>query len=731
MKLKYYLLISLLSCLLAACGGGKDISGNNSGSNSGTTGGETNGGNNNDTGASDTNTSYLMELALMSCSDVADLNSCISSSTLPVDRPSLILVTIQNSKGTPIPEAVVEATSIDYGIGIIQKPTRKQTNAAGQASFYLQANSGDDGEVGKIQTSATLQLTDGSTTTLNAQKTFTFGVLDLGLEVSATPQDLPLNSTSTITATLYHQGELYTAPVNVSFSSICASQQLATLDSLVTSSQGQAIATYKGSYQAEGATSSGICGQADTLTISVGNISKTLTITNQAPQASSILAGTPSSQFIYTPGSGFQDNVSITFTVTDTNGNPKASEPVIFSLSGITQADAGFEQYTLQPDEATTNSQGQVTVNAKAGAIPAPFRIAAALQNNHNIRTVSSQIGVGMGLPTHDSFTFSADKYNLEGWSQSDTEASIQIQLSDRYKNPVPNGTKVYLTTEGGTIKGDLNSDNGITGYCSTINGVCNATLVTTEPRPKDGRVTVLAYALGEESFFDKNGSKIFDIDDIAGTDVDEPYIDINFDHLFTSGIDVPFDLDGSGGHSEADGLYNGLLCSEAAMNSRLCSRELVNLYRNVEFVFTGVLTTLDDSQTGGIGMIEVQHCNQAGIDDSCNTVSDALHLSSATTNYLRFRPSYAMYDQGIQLANNPIPAGSQLNVSAENAGTISPCCNGDSYTNSYPADLTLPVWFWVQIQPAAAGSQGELNITATTPLNRTLASHPISFIYE
>ncbi len=59
---------------------------------------------------------------------------------------------------------------------------------------------------------------------------------------------------------------------------------------------------------------------------------------------------------------------------------------------------------------------------------------------------------VSMGFPDNDSFTFSADRYNIEGAGFADETAAITMQLSDRFNNPVPDGTVVSFTTEGGSI---------------------------------------------------------------------------------------------------------------------------------------------------------------------------------------------------------------------------------------------------------------------------------------
>ena len=101
----------------------------------------------------------------------------------------------------------------------------------------------------------------------------------------------------------------------------------------------------------------------------------------------------------------------------------------------------------------------------------------------------------------------------------------MTARLSDRFQNPVPDGTAVSFHTECGQIQPS----------CSTINGSCSVTFTTENPRTRtlaatgtptfnenqcstsdlnlgcdDHRCTVTATAIGEESFNDCNGTGTF-----------------------------------------------------------------------------------------------------------------------------------------------------------------------------------------------------------------------------
>ena len=69
----------------------------------------------------------------------------------------------------------------------------------------------------------------------------------------------------------------------------------------------------------------------------------------------------------------------------------------------------------------------------------------------------------------------------------------VQVLAADHFNNPVPNGTAISFTTEGGAIDGS----------CLTDDGGCSVTWRSQRPRLPDGRFTILATAIGNESFLD------------------------------------------------------------------------------------------------------------------------------------------------------------------------------------------------------------------------------------
>lgn len=177
-------------------------------------------------------------------------------------------------------------------------------------------------------------------------------------------------------------------------------------------------------------------------------------------------------------------------------------------------------------------------------------------------------------------------------------------------------------TTEGKNPKTEeVNCDPyfGIAAPC--INGIKRA---KNDPEGvvMGGRVSILAVTKGQENFVDeestddvKRRNGLFDIGEYYQSyDLAEAFMDHNENQLFDKvncsdsnkeDYDPEFDecseLKSRGGHNEtwrdldndgifdqADGKYNGLLCSEAANVAGQCTRELIEVRKQFELVMSG-----------------------------------------------------------------------------------------------------------------------------------------------
>jgi len=111
--------------------------------------------------------------------------------------------------------------------------------------------------------------------------------------------------------------------------------------------------------------------------------------------------------------------------------------------------------------------------------------------------------------------SISVDTYNLN-WAVDGVTTSIQIFVADTAGNPVPNGSAIQFSTEGGQIVTSCTT-TGIQSGTSVISG-CNVTFNTQDYRPLDGFVRIIAWMRGEEAYKDLNANGVYD--------TGEPFID-------------------------------------------------------------------------------------------------------------------------------------------------------------------------------------------------------------
>src|SRR5206468_6170636 len=128
--------------------------------------------------------------------------------------------------------------------------------------------------------------------------------------------------------------------------------------------------------------------------------------------------------------------------------------------------------------------------------------------------------------------------------------AVLTARLADHFGNTVPDGTAVNFITEGGSIGSS----------CTTTTGSCTATFTSQNLRPTNGRVSVLAYAVGEEGFSDTDGDGLADkvpneLVDANGvsTDMPEAFLDSN-ENGVRDGGETFIDFNNNGNYDAADG---------------------------------------------------------------------------------------------------------------------------------------------------------------------------------
>ncbi|HRH29619.1 MAG TPA: hypothetical protein PKV17_12635, partial [Aquabacterium sp.] len=146
---------------------------------------------------------------------------------------------------------------------------------------------------------------------------------------------------------------------------------------------------------------------------------------------------------------------------------------------------------------------------------------------------VSNGLSVASGLPTQRAFSLSVSTFNIEADETDGVETTLTVRAADRLGNPVPDGTTINFITEGGQVVGSCDTS----GAAANQTSACSVKLSSQAPRPIDGRVTVLAWAQGEESFVDLSSpnNNVYDVGDTY-TELGQPFLDFDFDQIRDAG---------------------------------------------------------------------------------------------------------------------------------------------------------------------------------------------------
>ena len=620
--------------------------------------------------------------------------------------------------------AAQEVVTFSTTIGNLS-PGTALTNASGLATASL-SDGGTPG-AGTVTAEVTIgDVTVSDTVNFQISSTVTTTDVDMGNGVGgafvADAIDLggitSLAAGGTLTATVSivetsNNNAAYATPVVVNFSSTCVVAGTATMDAAVTTTNGIATSTYL----AQGCTGS------DTITASAdvgGLITASGTFTVQSAGVGSIEFVSSSPEIISlqgTGGSGGTETSVVTFRVVDAQGTPVSNQVVNFALDTVVGG------LSLSPASATSDQNGLVQTVVQSGTVATSVSVTATTTSGVNTyQTQSSQLVVTTGIPDQNSFSLSATVLAPEAWGYDGVTSVITARLADRFNNPVPDGTAVTFTTEGGSIESS----------CTTTNGACSVTWTSQNPRPcgetlgsvpvelnaslgpnvcqqesgsppansvdpaagfaplgqpYGGRVTILATAVGEESFIDGNGNGVFDDGDIM-TDLPEAWLDENEDGgrdnatLPQDGLEPFADFNANGVYDSADGEFNGVLCSRTV--APLCSSsDTMHVRQSLVLVMAG------------------SGANIAILPDTSFT------LTCEATEGVTVRYS--------DLHHQPMPAGTTVSLSLSHGSVTS----GGSYTQP-DTNANGAVSFRSFIKGSSQDGIGQLVVTVRTPKGLT-----------
>jgi hypothetical protein len=586
-----------LATVLSACGGGGSDAGCSSFSGSCTT---------TTTTASDTTTS---DSGTVSTSASGTVVLSLSSATISASTPGTVTALVKDASGNPLAGALV-TFAVTNGVATVS-PLRVTTDAQGNASATLQPVTG---AIGADYVSAVVDLSISSS--LTTRTTFTVSAVNVSLtSATAAPAAVSAYGSSVITVNV--SGASSSSPVTVNFSSTCASAGKAILSpTSITVTGSTATTTYQDN----------ACAGTDRISAAVTGTSQQqqvdLAVAAPAIQALEFASASPAT--ICLAGSGCAGTSVVQFSLKDQSGKPIAGREVSFFLDNANVA-------TLSASSAKTLDTGIAQVSVSAKSIPSPIRVRASvtLADGTTLNTYSNALAVSAGLPVQSAMSFSASVYNPDGFVRDGTESDIRVQLNDRFGNAVPDGTVVSFVSEGASV---------IPSSCTTASAVCNVKFITSNFRPTNGRVSVVAFAKGEEAFNDANGDNLY-TEGEAFTDLGPIFVDKD-----------------ENGAMAAQGEY----LTGDTRNGKWDA----NTYVGVARVFT-----LSDSS-------RAPRLFSVNSDGSCsNTALPYLTMSLTASGACRMSRSFCMRDANSMadaLGGNPVPANTTLTLSTKaNGGSV------------------------------------------------------------
>lgn len=648
----------------------------------------------------------------------------LSSNSISSASPASVSASLTDASGAPVAGQVI-TFAVSRGLATTNIGTAL-TNPAGIAVAILSpANSavaGADEVVAKAKVGGV---------DLEASRGFQIQATNVTID-SFTAETSSLSAYGQTSLSLALSGASFLSPVNLSITSSCAGQGKATVSPLTLTATSSPVTIQ---YRDNGC---GAVQTADQLqAVIVGTAtSRSLALNLTRPGVSSVAFVQAAPEAIFLKGSGFVETSVIRFEVRDGAGNPLPNQEVALELltgaGGVTvQNNSGVSVGPGTVVTRSTDFQGRVEIRVNAGTQPTPVRVQASL--SPTIKTVSSNLSVGIGLPSQLNFSISQATRNIEGMNIDGTANNYTVIASDRSGNPVPAGTSINFVAEGGQVE-PIRQTSMVGGVARTTAG-----FVSADPRPEDGRVTVTAYALGEESFIDQNGNNVYDIGE-PFQDLGNIFKDRAFNGVFESAVDetIPTNISNTSAcvaPSAAQGsttLTNALLAGNASIPSITSQPTCdavwsgagkVYVRRAIETVFSTSATRLLWANTTGLGSSCASTTLQVGssplsVQNFALVQGDTYYFGNAGGGSLSFivgdansyRPGSPFAIGGAQGRLNPVAAGSTVTATTPTDSMVVRVGGGSPVPSTSEASTAV---IGVTFQGALAGI---VFVTVTSP---------------
>jgi hypothetical protein len=513
MKFLKYLSAGVLAVALTACGGGGGSAGTaSSGTGSGTSG----------TPATPTPTLTTtpvsvptINLSIMDAKNVVVTSNAIGSGAL-----FFVKAVVLDASGTAVANKLVTFTT-DFTVAALAQNSAL-TGSDGIAKVQISpvslnttraANLVAAATVGKDAVSASM---DYQTSAANVTLT---NLLAAKNSVSA------LQSSAVTVEGRVNGGLAGSSVVTVNFSASCGSFS-------PTSASTNSIGVISTTYQSAVACSGNVVLTAQ----ATGANAATTTINVLAAQPANVVFSSATVPLMVssTAATGLKQS-SVKFQVLDSLGAGMAGQTVNISLAsaaigaGVTFSVGGVASTSSQ--SVTTDSNGFASVTVSSGGLPTPVVLTAALASNSTVIASSSGVSVTSGRATQNAASLSATKLSIEGFDFDGIQSTLIMRVADRQGNPVPAGAVVNFVASHGLVQGTCLIDAA---------SQCSVSYTTQGIRPSNGRVAILAYMDGEESFVDLNGDNIWQSNESFFA-VGALYRDDNENRMYDSAVEQTY----------------------------------------------------------------------------------------------------------------------------------------------------------------------------------------------
>lgn len=380
-------------------------------------------------------------------------------------------------------------------------------------------------------------------------------------------------------------------------------------------------------------------------------------------------------------GSGLQA-VDVVFVVLDEEGGPAADGTLVdFSLFGPN----GGEFIT---PTSVASSKGFVSATVNTGTRPGPVEVTAQVRGT-SIRARAIPLTIGGSLnPVASHLSIGSRCLNAAGRVIHNLRFQIGVNFSDQFNNEIPIGSAVSFFTEGGGIGAQGISEDGFEA---------NADLITQDPIPANGRITVMAVTTGQESYTDLNGNNRFDPGEPFTDLPAEVFLDANEDGIYNLG---EFFLD-----TNNNGVY------DAAPNLHWDDQVLIKA--EIPIIFSGATQISIDPQGFDLGAGETQVFTLFISDDLGNPLVGGTRVEISTNHGAVSPQSFGIPGTSVDTSAGPVPGVTAFQVFLTNTAT-EPTGEDAVPLVSTPTTLTINVISPINLDGTDCGGNGSVTASVT-----------------